>query len=117
MGFESPFAARRRLADAIATRSACFDLPAPVLLAPLADGAATAATSLEGALEQLAGEILDTPGAGGALLVAFAAQARALRLVAEASSRAPGAPLPREVLARVEQAIASAAPVSAFAGV
>jgi hypothetical protein len=115
VGFESPFAARRRLSDAATARAALFEVPADALLAAVPDVEVPIPTSLEGALERLAGDILDTPGAGGALLVAFAAQTRALHLVAEAALRAPTAPLPRDVLQRVQQAIATAAPVTARA--
>ena len=57
-------------------------------------------------LDQLAHDIVQTPGAGGALLVAFAAQARALSLVVEAARRSQGAAtLPAEVLAAVQNAL------------
>jgi len=64
--------------------------------------------ALAGSLEVLAQDIADTPGAGGALLAAFAEQVRVLRLVAEASDRAPGVPLPASVLAAVHAAIGEA---------
>jgi hypothetical protein len=66
------------------------------------------AVSLEGELDRLAGDILETPGAGGALLAAFAAQSRALYLVAEAAARSPDAPLPADVLGRVRRALEQA---------
>jgi hypothetical protein len=57
-------------------------------------------------LEQLAHDIVATPGAGGALLLAFAAQARALSLVMEAALRTQGAAgLPAEVMAAVQNAL------------
>ncbi len=115
MGYESPFAAQRRLADAFVTRSDCFGHelmpPAPTV----SDVEVPIAVSLEGELDRLAGDILETPGAGAALLAAFAAQSRALSLVAEASARAPHAPLPREVIARVRQALDQAPLATAFA--
>lgn len=133
MGFESSHMARRRLAtlamsnrrvqDALSTR------PHGTLAASLADVAmapqpsqfggdrmtappsgaehdSAAALALE--LESLAQDIADTPGAGGALLATFAEQARVLQLVAQAAQRAPGAPLPADVLAAVHAAVVGA---------
>jgi hypothetical protein len=115
VGFESPFAARRRLADAMTTRVDCFSAsPGPAALA-LADVERPVPISIDGELDRLASDILDAPGAGGALLAAFAAQARALSLVAEAASRAPHAPLPADVLGRVRDAIRSASSATSFA--
>jgi hypothetical protein len=65
-------------------------------------------TPLAGSLDVLAVDILETPGAGGALLAAFAEQTRALHLVAEAVRRTPDAPLPPAVLASVLAALAQA---------
>lgn len=63
-------------------------------------------------LDQLAHDIVQTPGAGGALLVAFAAQARALSLVVEAARRSSGAStLPAEVLAAVQNALRTPMPM------
>lgn len=56
-------------------------------------------------LDELAHDIVSTPGAGGALLAAYAAQARALSLVAEAALRGQGAPLPVSVLKAVQAAL------------
>jgi hypothetical protein len=58
-------------------------------------------------LDELAQDIVATPGAGGALLVAFAAQARALTLVIEAARRTQdgAAALPAEVLGAVQAAL------------
>ena len=51
------------------------------------------------------------PGAGGALLAAFAAQARALSLVIEASRRGGAAPLPASVILAAQEALASPPPL------
>ncbi|MEP6766550.1 MAG: hypothetical protein ABJB66_19705 [Gemmatimonadaceae bacterium] len=57
-------------------------------------------------LDKLAQDIIATPGAGGALLVAFASQARALALVMEAALRTQGAAaLPEEVMNAVRNAL------------
>ena len=61
----------------------------------------------------LAQDIVATPGAGGALLAAYAAQARALTMVVEAARRAGGAPLPAAVIAAAESALTSQ---TAFSG-
>jgi len=71
------------------------------------DGAADG-PSLALVLDDLAVDILDTPGAGGALLEAFAEQTRVLRLVVEALERAPDRPLPAPVAAAVRHAVAGA---------
>jgi hypothetical protein len=64
-------------------------------------------------LDELAQDIVSTPGAGGALLAAYAAQARALSMVVEAASRGQSAPLPATVLSA---AIAALTPPQALAG-
>jgi hypothetical protein len=64
-------------------------------------------------LDDLACDIVSTPGAGGALLAAYAAQARALSMVVEAASRATDAPLPPSVL---QAARAALIPPHAFPG-
>jgi hypothetical protein len=125
VGFESSDVARRRLAAmAMSNRRVQEALalpdPAPAWAdtgaersAPLADGAladrAPADRALARSLEVLVQDIADTPGAGGALLATFAEQTRVLRLVAEASRRAPGAPLPPAVLDAVRHALDAAA--------
>ncbi len=63
------------------------------------------------ALELLAQDIAATPGAGGALLAVYAEQCRVLRIVLEARTRAPEAPLPSGVVALVERVVAAAVPV------
>lgn len=63
-------------------------------------------------LDSLAHDIVATPGAGGALLAAYAAQARALSMVVEAAKRAGSAPLPASVLMAAQEALLSSAPVA-----
>lgn len=117
MGFESSDVARRRLAATAMSNQWVQD--ALILTgrdSPWSDGASEFGRSalagsggvLAGSLELLAQDIADTPGAGGALLAAFAEQVRALRLVAEAADRAPGTPLPASILAAVRSAIGEA---------
>ena len=117
MGFESSDVARRRLAamamsnqrvhDALVTSGADAEwIGSAVDTVPVSSGVLGGA--LAGSLEVLAQDIADTPGAGGALLATFAEQVRILRLVAEASDRAPGAPLPPAVLAAVRAALGDA---------
>ena len=112
MGFESSQVARRRLAAAAMSNRRVQE--ALALLAP-ATGEAPVVPSpaaphgpLGEALETLALDIVDTPGAGGALLAAFAEQVRALRLVAEALDRVPDAPLPPAIGLAVRSALAHA---------
>ena len=78
---------------------------------------ATAATTpaLVQHLDDLAQDIVATPGAGGALLAAYAAQARALSLVVEAARRAGAAPLPTAVLLAAQEALAAPSPLPGFA--
>ncbi len=64
-------------------------------------------------LDELALDIVATPGAGGALLAAYAAQARALTMVLEAADRGLDSPLPAAVL---KEARAALRPPSAWAG-
>jgi hypothetical protein len=61
--------------------------------------------SLALVLDDLAVDILDTPGAGGALIEAFAEQSRVLRLVVEALERAPERPLPAPVADAVRRVV------------
>ncbi len=82
-----------------------------------AEGAATATLSagapnaLARQLESLARDIVATPGAGGALLAAYAAQARALLLVVEAARRGGQSPLPQAVLEAAQEALDTPAPL------
>ena len=62
-------------------------------------------------LDDLAQDIVAIPGAGGALLAAYAAQARALSMVVEAAKRAGGSPLPASVLMAAQDALSAASPL------
>lgn len=131
MGFESAYAARRRLA-LVAESNEYVQQVVQDALAPETLQAATPALRMEDTkmtvrvtgtdsgrlgdvaptapavnhLDELAHDILATPGAGGALLAAFAAQARALSLVMEAARRTQGAAaLPAEVMMAVQSAL------------
>lgn len=139
MGFESAYAARRRLA-LVAESNEFVQKAVQDGLAPAnrvdgvrADGVRADAVRMDGVrsddlrvesakaettrdvaihLDQLAKDIIATPGAGGALLVAFAAQARALSLVMEAARRTQGAAaLPAEVMAAVQNALRAPTPL------
>lgn len=66
-------------------------------------------TPADAGLEVLAREALSRPGAGAALLHAFAAQARALRLVLDADALGATA-LPAEVRSRLQGAVALTPP-------
>lgn len=137
MGFESSEVARRRLAalassnvrvqEAVAPSTfpglAC---PAPSDLTAWAEGGALGHGSAGGRpaglpaalarqLDTLAQEIVATPGAGGALLAAFAAQARALSLVLEAARRAGTGPLPAAVLRAAQEALDTPSPLADYA--
>jgi hypothetical protein len=61
-------------------------------------------------LDHLAHDIMTTPGAGGALIAAYAAQARALSMVVEAARRAGTGPMPASVIAAVQEALAAPSP-------
>lgn len=117
MGFESSHVARRRLAAAAMSNRRVQE--ALALFTPAAEAHSTpddvarvdaprADAALAGTLETLAVDIVDTPGAGGALLLSFAEQVRALRLVAEALDRMPDAPLPPAIGQAVRSALAQA---------
>lgn len=56
-------------------------------------------------LDELAHDIVSTPGAGGALLAAYAAQARALTMILEASKRSTTGALPASVLLAAQAAL------------
>lgn len=133
MGFESAYAARRRLALVAESnqfvQDAVSDGLAPVVRAESTistggewEAGRGAASEVAGSgmftndvaqhLDQLAQDIIATPGAGGALLVAFAAQARALSLVMEAARRTQGAAaLPAEVMMAVQNALRTPMPM------
>ena len=75
-------------------------------------GASPYSNALVQELDELAQDIVSTPGAGGALLAAYAAQARALSLVVEAARRGQHS-LPATVLAAAQAALV---PPQALAG-
>ncbi|WP_396207086.1 hypothetical protein [Gemmatimonas sp.] len=77
---------------------------------PEASGSAASSAALVQHLDLLAHEIMNTPGAGGALIAAYAAQARALSMVVEAARRAGAGPLPASVLAAAQEALAAPSP-------
>ncbi len=122
MGFESAYAARRRLAlvaesNEFVQEAVHHGVPdgsepgGRNASARVETGKFIGAYEVAGHLDQLAHEIISTPGAGGALLVAFAAQARALSLVMEAARRTQGAAmLPAEVMAAVQNALRAPTP-------
>ncbi len=62
-------------------------------------------SALSQQLDHLAHDIVATPGAGAALLSAYAAQARALTLVLEAARRGGDGPLPAAVVAAAQEAL------------
>ena len=130
VGFESSRAARRRLAAIAATNQRVQEALSPSSFPGFftesqqqeesrqvqAEQASSSVRTVElhEQLDVLAHDIVATPGAGGALLAAYAAQARALMMVVEAARRAAGAPLPVAVLNAAEAALSSP---SALAGV
>ncbi len=114
MGFESAHAARRRLAVLAMSNDRVHDALAPATFPGLelnddiqeADAGVARTPDAVHHLDKLAQDIVATPGAGGALLVAFANQARALALVMEAAVRTQGAAaLPDEVMSAVRNAL------------
>lgn len=123
MGFESSRAARRRFATLAATNDRVHEALSPSAFPgffeehlPMAstDTCFTMATSSPIAdpakalvlqLDTLAQDIVATPGAGGALLAAFASQARALTMVIEAAKRSGSSPLPASVLRAAQAAL------------
>lgn len=121
MGFESSRAARRRLAAMAATNKRVQEALSPsafpgffgdetdesVTMSEAAPAVSANGTALHEQLDLLAHDIFATPGAGGALLVSYAAQARALSLVIEAARRSGSAPLPAAVIHAAEAALSS----------
>ncbi|MFO0096192.1 MAG: hypothetical protein ACK54K_18030 [Gemmatimonadaceae bacterium] len=118
MGFESSLVARRRLAARAATKHCIQEALDPQGFPPLhatpvgrsepmGGPFPASATALVQQLDHLAHDIMATPGAGGALIAAYAAQARALTLVVEAAQRAGSAPLPASVIAAARDALAA----------
>ena len=130
MGFESSEVARRRLAVLATSNDRVQEALAPSMfpgLIPTSSGyadrgpsfspvsSAPASSALAQQLDDLAQDIVATPGAGGALLAAYAAQARALSMVIEAARRAGGAPLPTSVLRAAQEALATPSPLPGLA--
>lgn len=127
MGFESSQMARRRLAAQAASNRAVEEALAPSAFPGFGrteaqHAAATSSASqidvpgtmhkaLSRQFEDLAHDILLTPGAGAALLAAYTAQARALTLVSEAARRHEDAPLPEAVLEAVREALLTHIPM------
>lgn len=137
MGFESSQMARRRLAALAANNSyiqealapsgfpgfesaVAFDAGSVTQSADKIDRAEkdqqsvafpTSSSPLDRQLETLARDIIATPGAGGALLASYAAQARALVMVLEACKRADECPLPTAVMTAVSDALARPFPM------
>ena len=124
MGYVSSRAARRRLAAVAATNKRVQEALSPSAFpgffgddhadelyfgeAPQRSASVEArGAELNEQLDLLAHDIVATPGAGGALLAAFAAQARALTMVVEAARRSAGTPLPMSVLLAAEAALSS----------
>lgn len=124
MGYESSRAARRRLAAVAATNQRVQQALSPSAfpgffgedhteslyfndLPPSSVSLEARGAELNEQLDLLAQDIVATPGAGGALLAAFAAQARALTMVVEAARRSAGTPLPMSVLLAAEAALSS----------
>lgn len=111
VGFESSHMARRRLASLAMSNRRVNEALAVVAETTPPTGNASVTDNMSGAralaveLESLAQDIAATPGAGGALLASFAEQTRVLQLVAQASMRAPGQPLPPDVLEAVQAAV------------
>ncbi|MCZ8204646.1 hypothetical protein [Gemmatimonas sp.] len=127
MGFESSQVARRRLAALAATNGRIQEALAPSQfpglsasakgspLGPRADrpdatSVPASSAALVQHLDHLAHDIMTTPGAGGALIAAYAAQARALSMVVEAARRAGTGPMPASVIAAVQEALAAPSP-------
>lgn len=125
MGFESSQVARRRLAALAASNGRIQEALAPSSFpgfesggtqpsARRAERAEPANTPPSSALVQhldsLAHDIIATPGAGGALIAAYAAQARALSMVVEAARRAGSGPLPASVLEAAQKALSTPSP-------
>ena len=122
MGFESSRAARRRLAAIAATNQRVQEALSPssfpgffsdseqqedaLQMQDEQTNSSVRTVELHEQLDVLAHDIVATPGAGGALLAVYAAQARALMMVVEAARRAAGAPLPLAVLNAAEAALA-----------
>jgi hypothetical protein len=132
VGFESSRMARRRLAalassnemvqEALAPASFPGFLGRPVVEAPPGlpggrahDDTGEGGSALARQLDSLARDILGTPGAGSALLAAYAAQARALSMVLEATRLGGDAPLPAAVVHAAREALTAPSPLAGLA--
>ncbi len=119
MGFESSQVARRRLAALASSNgrvqealsSSSFPGFFQSHLPPTTHSSPTHPNALVRHLDDLAQDIVAVPGAGGALLAAFAAQARALSMVVEAAKRAGGSPLPASVVMAAQEALSAPSPL------
>jgi hypothetical protein len=121
VGFESSRIARRRLAALASTNDRVHEALSPSTFPGLFEDREARSDSevaivvdqempgtsgaLARQLDVLAQEIVATPGAGGALLAAYAAQARALTMVIEAARRAANGPLPQSVITAAQDAL------------
>ena len=112
MGFESAQVARRRLALLAAHKEEVQMAMAGEQ--GVREGRGNLALRPAGPLEELARDILGTPGAGSALLAAYASQARALALVLEVIQRSERHALPASVVQAVRQAMTTTAPMPAI---
>lgn len=129
MGFESSHVARRRLAAMAATNDRIQEALAPSGFpglsaaakgnskaradrsdSPASPSSSTPTSQLVQHLDDLAHDIIATPGAGGALIAAYAAQARALSMVVEAARRGGSAPLPASVIKAAQEALSAPSP-------
>jgi len=139
VGFESSQVARRRLAALASRNGRVQEALAPSAfpgwfgtLKPESSGAerstpwpsaevaappvhAAANSALIHHLDDLAQDIVSIPGAGGALLAAYAAQARALTMILEAAKRAGSDPLPAAVLRAAQDALTAPSPLTGLA--
>jgi hypothetical protein len=112
VGFESAQVARRRLALLAARME---EVQVAVAGEPASrTGVQDVAAGPHAPLEELARDILGTPGAGSALLAAYASQARALALVLEVIQRSERPALPASVVQAVRQAMTTTAPMPAI---
>lgn len=129
MGFESSRAARRRLASVAAVNTRVAEALSSASLSESAppSGAkqqlsrafefspSDSSVALAQQLDLLAHDIVATPGAGGALLAAYATQTRALLMVVEAARRAGSSPLPAAVVLAAQAALHATDSISGVA--
>lgn len=101
------------LADMPATASRSPDLSTRRSTVSATNGPVAQALVQE--LDELAQDIVSTPGAGGALLASYAAQARALSMILEASRRSTTGALPASVLLAAQAALIPPSQLSGLA--